>query len=483
MPKKIKKILKKASNEVKPGKIEVEKVKKTKIRVIGIGGGGGNIVSELAQRIEKATFLAANTDLKALKGVSRKVERFSFGQSLTHGLGTGMNPELGAEASQNEKERIKKILQDQDLVILIGSLGGGTASGAAPTFAKISKNLGNLTYGIFTLPFKFEGEKKMEIARAALQEIKPKLNAISIIPNERIFQIIDKTTPLKTALSAINTSLASSLEGLIEIIYEPGLINIDFADLRTILQGEGKLAYLNTAQVPRKEGAAASAIEKALNSPLYPYGIKGAKGVLYNIAGEKELNLEEVGQISKTISETVNKEARIIFGVSQGTQYRDTIKTTILATGLSMKNFFAPVKKPKLRTRALRSQNLDSSLRSKLRKKNPTAKKKEIKKEKETVSLPEKPVSDKKSKPKKMETEITKKPEKKSQNPPEVEIKKEKIEIPKDTSKTPEITRQMKIRKNALQLKKEIEEVEKEMLEKESLWETPAFLRRKFSRG
>src|SRR4030042_749019 len=268
----------KKKTEIKQLPVVPEAVKKTKIRVIGIGGGAGNIVSEIASRIEKATFVAANTDPKALRTVRRKVTRFQFGQSLTHGLGTGMNPDLGREAALDEKDKIKKLLEGQDLCIIIACLGGGTGSGAAPIFAKISKSLGNLTYGIFTLPFKFEGDKKVEIAKEGLEKVKGYLNAFSVIPNERVFQIIDKNTPLRQALSVINRSLAESLEGLIETIYEPGLINIDFADLRTILDGRGRLASLNSVSVPRKEGASKDLINKALNSPLYPYSIKGAKG-------------------------------------------------------------------------------------------------------------------------------------------------------------------------------------------------------------
>ncbi|GAI51462.1 unnamed protein product, partial [marine sediment metagenome] len=233
-------------------KAETETIKKTKIRVIGIGGGAGNIVSEIASKMKKASFVVANTDLQALRLASRKAQRFQFGKELTQGLGTGMSAELGEMAAQNEKEKIKKTLEGQDLCVIVACLGGGTASGATPIFAKISKNLGNLTLGIFTLPFKFEGEKKMEMARASLEKLKPKLNALSVIPNERIFQIIDKKTPIKIALSAINKSLAESLEGLIETIYQPGLINIDFADLKAILEGQGRLAYLNTVKVQKK---------------------------------------------------------------------------------------------------------------------------------------------------------------------------------------------------------------------------------------
>ena len=437
-------------------------VKKTKIRVIGIGGGGGNIVSELAQRVKKATFLAANTDLQALKEVSRKVGRFPFGQDLTFGLGTGMNPEIAETAGQNEKERIKKILQGQDLVIFIACLGGGTGSGAAPIFAKISQSLGNLSCGIFTLPFKFEGERKMEIARRALESLRPKLNTITILPNERIFQIIDKTTALKEAFSAINKSLAQGLEGLIETIYQPGLINIDFADLRTILEGRGRLAYLNTLSLPRKEVTAKEAVEKALISPLYSYGIKGAKGVLFNIAGEKGLSLEEVSQISKTISEKANPEAKIIFGIAPGRENQNIIKTTIFATGCSAAAH---------QRFGLGPEEVKKTARPKRRKKINKIKVAAEINPLEKPGAGTKPSA--KTEPGPGQAKL-KKPEKKLPPVPEPEAKKEKPATP-EVKSVP-----VKIRKNALQLKKEAEEEEKEMLEKEKFWEAPAFLRRKF---
>lgn len=462
MARKIKKTTKKLSSQEVTRKPESEKIKKTKIRIIGIGGGGGSIVSELSLRVKKASFIVANTDSQALKKVSRKVLRFQFGESLTRGLGTGMNPEIGEQAAQNEKDKIKKILEGQDLCIIVASLGGGAGSGAAPVFAKISKKLGNITYGIFTLPFKFEGEKKVEIAKAALEKLRPNLNALSIIPNERIFQVIDRATPLKKALSLINKILSESLEGLIETIYEPGLINIDFADFRTISEGRGRLCYLNTVEVQRNGESIKDLIQKVLNSPLYPYSIRGAKGVLFNIAGEKALSLTEVSQISKAISELVNQEAKIIFGISQNKKYGNNIKTTLLAIGCGgpLKIFS---KKP----------------RKKRLKKKPTPK---IIQPPPVIKLS--PQIKKKSKKTKRKPKIKKTPKKM--------VKKIKIEV-KDKSKEEE-TSQLeteppkeistsnsigaRVRKNALQIKKEAEDLEKEMIEKEKFWESPAFLRR-----
>jgi len=462
MPKKPKKDAKKKApkSQFLPVKTASEKVRKTKVRVIGIGGGAGNIVSEIAARMTKPSFFVANTDIKALRIAGRKVSKFQFGQNLTQGLGTGMNPELGREAAQQEKDKIKKILEGQDLCILVACLGGGTGSGAAPIFAKISKNLGNITYGIFTLPFKFEGEKKMEVARESLKKIKAHVNAFSVIPNERVFQIIDKATPLKQALSIVNKNLTEGLQGLIETIYEPGLINIDFADLRTILEGRGRLAYLNTVEVQRKEGSTKELLTNVLNSPLYPYTIRGAKGILFNIVGEKKLSLAEVSQISKTISELANPQAKIIFGIAENKKYSDVVKTNLLAVGCGMKIFPGKVKKVKnktVRKKPIKKQNIS---KAPAKKQNKPDLQKPVKKTKVKVKNKSKKVKKQK----------------------EIKIPKEEIQKQKDSIFSPSIPSEKteeRVRKNALQIRKEAENVEKEMLEKEKFWETPAFLRRK----
>jgi cell division protein FtsZ len=470
----MKKTVKKNQTILKPDS-EVIKIKKTKIRVIGIGGGGGSIISEIASKIKKATFVAANTDQKALRETNKNVIRFHFGENITHGLGTGMNPEIGEAAALADKDKIKKLFEGQDLCIIVACLGGGAGSGAAPIFAKIAKSANCLTYGIFTMPFDFEGAKKLSIAKKALEKLKPRLHAFSVIPNEKIFQIIQKETPLRQALSAINRYLALSLEGLIEIIYEPGLINIDFADLRAILEGQGRLTYLNTVEVPKKEGGVKDEIERLLNSPLYPYGIRGAKGVLYNIAGEKGLTLAEVGEISKTISELVNKEAKIIFGISQNQKYGGIIKTTLLATGCGTKFFSTDNDKPIKIERETQ------------KKKKRTAGKKNIKKKSgENV----KKISSQKQTGKKnnSKTAKTDKKEKSKQAPAKPKKKKIKIKVvpvssePNDKKEIvipgPKERTEPKIRRNALQVKMESDQEEAEMQAREKIWETPAFLRR-----
>jgi cell division protein FtsZ len=426
------------------------------------------VISGIASRIGKASFVAANTNFKSLKEINRNVAPFLFGEAVTHGLGTGMNPELGQTAALTDKDKIKKMCEGQDLCVIVACLGGGTGSGAAPVIAKIAKNMGCLTYGIFTLPFNFEGEKKATIAREALDELKPKLHALSVIPNERIFQIIQKETPLRQALSAINDRLASALEGLVEIIFEPGLINIDFADFRTIFDGQGRLTYLNTVEVPRKEGAAEQAIEKLLNSPLYSYGIKGAKGVLYNIGGEKGLTLNEVNQISKTNSNLVNKEAKIVFGISQNQKYGDVVKTTLLATGCGTKIFFGKDSEKKEKKNDKKTKKRRAKIREE-KKSKPDKEKNFSKKSKPTLK------KKKQGKQKKIKIKVVN-----ESTQTDVENRTnstgEFVESPQNKG---EIKTEARIRKNALQLKKEAEQEEAEMLAKEKAWETPAFLRRK----
>lgn len=425
-----------------PKKVEEERIKKIKIRVIGIGGGGGSIVSEIAPMVERASFFAADTDSKALRGISRKVEKFQFGQNFTSGLGTGMNPEIAKEAAQNEKERIKKILEGQDLVILVACLGSGVGGGATPVFAKTARRLGSLIYGIFTLPFFFEGKKKMEIAKNSLNELRENLNTLSVIPNERIFQIVARTTPLKQALFSINKTLADSLQSLIEIIYKPGLINIDFADLKTILEGRGRLSFLNSIELPTVDNK--EAIEKVINSPLYPYNISGAKGLLLNISGQKNLLISQVSQISKTISQLVNEEAKIIFGISQSKILKN-VKITIFATGCSQKIFIE-----KRRRR----------LKTKTKTKTPPI----------HPSLTQPPLIKKKKKKIKVKKRIVKKEKK-----VKPKIEKPKPKVKKETETI--------IRKNALTIKEEVEKEEKELLAKEKSWEMPAFLRKKLAKN
>lgn len=303
---------------------------KAKIKVIGIGGGGSSIVSEIGRSLHKATFVVADTDVRAFKK-RQGIKYFLFGQKLTHGLGTGVNPELGRQAAESEKERIAHFFDDQDIVIFIASLGGGLGSGATQVFAEAAKNFNGITFGIFTLPFKFEGKNKYKIALRALAGLRKSLNVSITIPNEKIFKIIDANTAITDAFSIVNKNLIESLESLIDLIYNPGIINIDFADLRAILRGRGNLAFLNTAEASGKQRAEDIA-KKILHNPLYQTASFTSEKILFNIEGASNLSMFEVDKISKAISER-NPKAKIIFGISKNASLKNKIKTTLLMTG------------------------------------------------------------------------------------------------------------------------------------------------------
>ncbi|MDO8530109.1 MAG: cell division protein FtsZ [bacterium] len=344
-----KKIVKKVKKSVKKSKPAVKKLKvqsmaassasetfiaksffKAKIKVIGIGGGGGSIVSEIGRSLHKASFVIADTDVRAFKK-RRGIKYFLFGQELTHGLGTGLNVDLARRAAESEKEKIGKLFEGQDIVIFIASLGGGLSSGATQVFAEATRNFGGIAFGIFTLPFKFEGKNKYKIAAKALNELRKSLNVSITIPNERIFKIIDANTAITDAFSIVNKNLIESLESLIDLIYSPGVINIDFADLKVILSGRGNLAFLNTAEASGHDRAD-KVIREILNNPLYQSNNFKTEKVLFNIAGGGNLSMHEVDKISRMISLQCPK-AKIIFGISKEPQFKNKIKTTLLMTG------------------------------------------------------------------------------------------------------------------------------------------------------
>jgi len=295
-----------------------------KIRIIGIGGGGNSIISEIAPKIKRASFVAVDTDLGAPKKVPGKIKRFRFNQKLTQGL---------------EREKIKNLFKGIDFCILVSCLGGGAGSGISPIFAEIARKLRNITLGIFILPFEFEGEEKMEIARSSLEKIRPNLNASIVISNENLFKLIDKKSSFKEALFIVNERVAENLEGLIEMLYSSDrFIDIDFADLKVILAGRGKLAFLNSVEVKIQKPIQGIA-RKVLFNRLSPYRSYKAKGILFNITGGENLSLNEVKQIGSIITNLVNPRAKVVFGVTQNKKYQDKIKITLLATGCEWKDY------------------------------------------------------------------------------------------------------------------------------------------------
>ncbi len=431
--------------EKKKDKKDIEEgpLRKIKIKVIGIGGGGGSIVSEISTDLKKVRFAAANTDVSALNSLSKKkIKKLQFGKEITGGLGTGMDPEIGKRAALEAEDEIKELVEGQDINILVSCLGGGTGSGALPVFAENSKKSGALTYGIFTLPFEFEGQRKMSITKTALRESSPHLNAISILPNKNIFNIVDRTTPLKGALSEMNKNLAASLEGLIETIYEAGLINIDFADIRTVLEerrGRRKLAYLSTTVIEKEEEDAKEIVKKATSNPLYPYKIDGARGILFNITGGENLALAEISAISKEISDFTEGSAKVIFGVSQKQNFKNKMKISLLATGCGANYFSEEI------TVSEDEEEID------------------LDPEIEKISLREEIDDENQSD----EEEKEEKEEEKEKNV--------KVQTSIDDAEKPEGAESLK---EATKKREVNDEQEREILEEEEKWETPTFLRK-----
>jgi len=316
---------------------EVESAgKKVKIKVIGIGGGGCNIIAELLKKLkdfsaQKIEFVALNTDNQALRSLPKTLKTISFGNKLTRGLGTGRDEEIGERAAKEDLEKLKSLFSDdKDLYIFISSLGGGTGTGATPVLTKLAEEMGLNTLGIFTTPFSFEGKKKMDMSIKALEKIKDNLNAFMVLPNEKIFSLTKEEVSFSDSLNLLNDKLAESLEGLLRTVYSPGLINIDWADIRTILEGKRKIAYLNFTK--GKSNQTAEDISKnLLKNPILEYRFENADNVMFNIEASKDLSLQLLSQISEKISELA-PNAKIIFGLSQNPKLKNEIRVTILAT-------------------------------------------------------------------------------------------------------------------------------------------------------
>jgi len=424
-----------------------EGAQKTKIRVIGIGGGGGNIIAEIASRGLRADFLAANTDTQALKEIPRKVKSFSFGQELTKGLGCGMDVELGEMAARAEKDRIRRIFEGQDITIIVGSLGGGTGSGAIPVFAEIAKEFKTLTLGIFTMPFSFEGERRKQIALHSLQTVHPYLNAYVVNPNEKIFQIIEKETSIRDSFSAVNKRLAATLEGFIDTISTPGLINIDFADVRATLEGRGRLAYINSATA---SGTAKvqQALDDVLLSPISDHKIEGVDRILFNITGDRNLKMQEGAEISRAISD-YNPRAKIFFGISCVPKFKEKLRITLFAVGCKT-------------VQEVKSKSGERSMKEEIAEEILPQKKKGVSERKEDKTPDQQKPQ---GKTKQQRGKRKPRPEKKPEKP-------KRPELPGDKDH---------VRRNALDVRKAVDEEMQELQEKERKWDIPAFLRNRSS--
>ena len=331
--------------------VEPVKAKKVRIRIIGVGGGGSNIIAELSRKLkdfssQKVDFVAVNTDNQALKSLPTTVKSFPFGSNITKGLGTGRNPEIGEKAAKEDIERIKNLFaEDRDLYIFVSSLGGGTGTGATPVLVKVAEEMGLNSMGIFTLPFSFEGKKKMDIALKSLEKIKESLNACMVLPNEKIFSIAKEDISFNDSLNLLNNRLSESLEGLLRTIYMPGLINIDWADIKTIIEGKEKTAYLNFTKA-KSTSSVDEIAEELLKNPILEYPFENAENVMFNVESDKSLSLQMLSLISEKISE-LSPNARIIFGLMQNPKFKNDIGITIFATSEVVKEEVKKKEKPK----------------------------------------------------------------------------------------------------------------------------------------
>lgn len=302
-----------------------------KIKVVGVGGSGGSAINRMiAGKIKGVEFLAINTDVQALH-FSKANKKINIGKQTTRGLGAGMDPELGRKAAEESQNEIRDSLKDADMVFVACGMGGGTGSGASPLVAQIAKESGALTVAVVTRPFGFEGAQRREIAERAHAELSAVVDTIITIPNDRILQIIDKKTPLMDAFDIVDDVLRQGVQGISELITVPGLINVDFADVKKIMQDAGT-ALMGIGKAGG-ENRAAEAAKAAIHSPLLETSIDGAKGILFSITGGLDLGMNEVAEAAKIITQNADSNAKVIFGTVIDEALKDEIRITVIATG------------------------------------------------------------------------------------------------------------------------------------------------------
>ncbi|MDY6891661.1 MAG: cell division protein FtsZ [Pseudomonadota bacterium] len=303
------------------------------IKVIGVGGGGGNAVQYMVDKeVEGVEFICANTDAQAL---SRNAARTALhiGSELTRGLGAGADPRIGRQAAIDDRERIAETLSGADMVFITAGMGGGTGTGAAPIVAEVARELGILTVAVVTRPFPFEGRKRMKIAEEGINELRSAVDSLIIIPNEKLMQVLGKNCTLVNAFSAANDVLKGAVQGIADLITRPGMINVDFADVRTVMSEMG-MAMMGSA-VARGDNRAAEAAEAAIRSPLLEdIDLRGASGILVNIAAGEDLSLGEFNEVGSIVEQYADEDATIMVGTVIDPSLGDEIKVTVVATGL-----------------------------------------------------------------------------------------------------------------------------------------------------
>lgn len=305
-----------------------------KIKVIGVGGGGNNAVNRMVESgVRGIDFVALNTDRQALYSSKAEI-KLQIGEKLTRGLGAGANPDIGAKAAEENRNEIMESLKGADMIFITAGMGGGTGTGAAPVVAEIAKELGILTVGVVTKPFTFEGPKRLKHAELGIEALKQKVDTLVTIPNDRLLQVADKKTTMVEAFIMADEVLKQGIQGISDLIAVPNLINLDFADVKTIMHDKG-IAHMGIGK-SAGDNRATEAAKQAIRSPLLETSIEGAKSVLLNITGGSDLGIFEVNEAADLIRASVDKDANIIFGAGIDESLKDEIKITVIATGFDI---------------------------------------------------------------------------------------------------------------------------------------------------
>ena len=301
------------------------------IKVIGVGGAGNNAVNRMVESgIRNVEFIAVNTDRQALL-LSKAASKIQIGEKITRGLGAGANPDIGAQAAEESKTEIAEALRGADMVFVTAGMGGGTGTGAAPIVAAAAKEMGILTIGVVTKPFTFEGKKRLSQAERGIESLKGKVDTLVVIPNDKLLQVIDRKTSIVEAFKMADDVLRQGVQGISDLIAIPGLVNLDFADVKTIMLNTG-MAHMGIGRASG-ENRAEDAAKQAVQSPLLETSIEGARGVIINITGGEDLGLHEVNTAAELVQRSVDPEANIIFGTVTDPDMKDEIQITVIATG------------------------------------------------------------------------------------------------------------------------------------------------------
>lgn len=307
------------------------------IKVIGVGGGGNNAVNRMIDsNLKGVQFIAINTDKQALF-TSKAEYKIQIGEKLTRGLGAGADPDVGKKAAEESRDDIYQALQGADMVFITAGMGGGTGTGAAPIVAEVAKEMGVLTVGVVTKPFCFEGKRRMSHAEKGIEDLKSKVDTLVTIPNDRLLQVVEKRTSMLEAFRIADDVLRQGVQGISDLIAIPGLVNLDFADVKTIMFEQG-LAHMGIGK-SNGDKRAIEAAKQAIQSPLLETSINGAKGVLLNITGGSNLGLFEVNEAAEIVSQAADPDANIIFGAVIDENLKDEIRITVIATGFNSENF------------------------------------------------------------------------------------------------------------------------------------------------